>query len=467
MNPVPAGAPLPVGAPTPSPTGQPVSLTRPARRVRRVLVAPFRYAYRRPARAAGYLVLFILLTIALAVGCGWLWFTHHLRAARTELDRGHNAAAIRHLERCRLVRPEDRTVLHLSARVARRSGAWDEADFFLDRCQELHGADDGLVLERLLLRAARGEIEEAGPALLARVAAGGPDADPAREALVAGLIYRFRWAAAGRYLDEWLAAAPDNTAALLLHGKLEEQRLATGPAIENYRRVVELDPEHDEARLRLAILYLGNRQGEEALAHLAVLRASLPDHPEVSVLWARALALEGRGAESRAALAACLLAHPDYPPALTERGAQALTDGDEPEAERLLARAVALDPGNVVTRGQYAFVLARTGKRDEAAREQARVTALKADLERITVLISGPLQERPNDPLVPFEIGQIALRSGEVREAIRWFTAALRIDPMHAPTHRVLAAMYRELDKPVLAARHRALAQQSAPAPKP
>ena len=315
--------------------------------------------------------------------------------------------------------------------------------------------------------ATRGEIEEAGPALLARVAAGGPDADPAREALVAGLIYRFRWAAAGRYLDEWLAAAPDNTAALLLHGKLEEQRLATGPAIENYRRVVELDPEHDEARLRLAILYLGNRQGDAALAHLAVLRASLLDHPEVAVLWARALALEGRGAESRAALAACLLAHPDYPPALTERVAQALTDGDEPEAERLLAKAVALDPGNVVTRGQYAFVLARTGKRDEAAREQARVTALKADLERITVLISGPLQERPNDPLVPFEIGQIALRSGEVREAIRWFTAALRIDPMHAPTHRVLAAMYRELDKPVLAARHRAMAQQSAPPPKP
>ncbi len=461
-----AGAPLPVGAPIPPSPAQPVPPGA-GRRVRRALLAPFRYVYRRPARATAYLALFLLLAAACTTGGVWWWFGHHLRAARAELDRGHNAAAIRHLNRCSLIRPDDRTVLLLSARVARRAGAWDEAEFLLNRCLELHGEDDDLVLERLLLRATRGEIEEVGPALLARIEVGGPDADPAREALVSGLIYRFRWAGAARYLDEWLAAAPDTTTALLLRGKLEEQRLASGPAIANYRRVVELDPEHDEARLRLAILLLGNRHGGEAIEHLAVLRKSLPDHPEVAVLWARALALEGRAAESRAALAACLANNPDYPPALTERGAQALTDGDEPEAERLLARAVALDPGNVTTRSQYAFVLARTGKRDEAAREQAKVTALKADLERITVLISGPLQERPNDPQVPFEIAQIALRSGQAREAIRWFTEALRIDSGHVPTHRALAAVYRELDKPVLAARHRASAQQLAPAPKP
>jgi predicted Zn-dependent protease len=391
-----------------------------------------------------------------------VWFDHHLRAARTEVDRGHNAAAVRHLEKCRLIRADNREVLILSARVARRAGSWDETDFLLERYSAVHGEDERSVLERLLLRTSRGEIEETGPALVARIQAGAPEADLCREALVSGMLYRFHWGAAARFLGEWLAVAPDSTAALLLRGKLEEQRLATGPALENYRRVVELDPDHDEGRLRLATLLLANRHGEEALEHLAPLRRRLPNHPEVAVLWAQTLGLQGRNAESRAALAACLRDHPDYPAALAEAGARALTDGDEPEAERFLARATVLDPGNVVTRSQYAFVLARNGKRAEAAEENRRVAALKADFDRITVLLSGPLQERPNDPQVPHEIAEIALRSGQVREALRWFTAALRVDPSHIPTHAALARLYHELDNPVLAARHRAQARGAA-----
>jgi predicted Zn-dependent protease len=410
-------------------------------------------------------VLALVAAGTIGAGSAWIWFAAHLRAARTELDRGHNAAAARHLDKCRHLYPDDRDVLVLLARVARRSGSWDEADFLLDRCSQLHGDGDELVLERLLLRTTRGEIEETGPAVLARIRAGGSAADLAREALITGLLYRFDWAAAARNLDEWLTEAPESTTAILLRGKLDEQRLANGPAVERYRRVVELDPEHDEARLRLASLLLANRLGEEALEHLEVLRRRLPEHPETAVLWARALALQGRTAESRAALAECLVRHPDYPPALAESGAQALAAGDEPEAERLLALAAALDPGNVVTRSQYAFVLARNGKRAEAAHEEAQVATLKADLERITVLLTGPLQERPNDPQVPFEIARIALRSGQIREALRWFTAALRVDPAHAPTHLALAALYRELGNPVLSARHRALASgRGAPA---
>jgi tetratricopeptide (TPR) repeat protein len=466
-----ADEPRPDGSSAPPPAPPAASPVPPragfGRRVLRFLLAPLRYALRRPLRAAGYLALFLLVASALAVGGAWFWFDHHLRTARAELDRGHNAVALRHLEKCRLLRSDHREVLILSARVARRSGSWDEAEFFLERYSTLHGESDESVLERLLLRAARGEIEETAPALLARIRAGGPDANLCREALVTGLLYRYYWGAAARYLDEWLAEVPDSTTALLLRGKLEEQRLATTPALEIYRRVVALDPYHDEARLRLATLLLTNRFGEEALEHLTPLRQRLPGHPEVALLWARALALQGRNAESRSALAECLREHPDYPAALAERASQALTDGNEPEAERLLARSVALDPGNVITRGQYAFVLARNGKRAEAAQEQARVDALKIDLDRITVLFSGPLQERPNDPQVPHEIAQIALRSGQIREAIRWFTAALRVDPNHVPTHLALARLYRDLDNPVMASRHRAQARGAGPEPAP
>ncbi|MFO0796224.1 MAG: tetratricopeptide repeat protein [Gemmataceae bacterium] len=431
---------------------------RPPGRIPSLLTAPLRFARRRPLLLAGG----VFAVVALAAGGTWGWFEYHLRAARREVERGHNGAARRHLDACHSLAVPHRELLILSARVARRTGAWDDAEAALDRLSERFGDDDELVLERLLLRATRGDIEAAGAPLLSRVVAGGAEARLAREALVAGLVYRFRWAEADAVLAGWLSADPDDPIAVLLRGKLEEQRQNPEAAARSYRRVVELDPEHDEARLRLTTLLLTNRFGAEALAHLEVLRGRLPDHPEVGVQWARALALEGRTAESRAAIAACLAAHPDYPPALAERGGFALLDGDEAAAARDLERAVELSPGDLAARAQLALVLARAGRREDAARRQAEVDQMRADGERVTALIEGPLQSRPGDPAVPHEIAQIALRAGQVGEALRWFEVALRADPDHAPTHRVLAALHHELGNPALSARHRALAQRAA-----
>jgi Flp pilus assembly protein TadD len=251
----------------------------------------------------------------------------------------------------------------------------------------------------------------------------------------------------------------------LLLGKLEERRQGDEAAIGLYRRVVELDPEHDEARLRLTTQLVANRRGDEALPHAQALRERLPENPEVALLWAKVLSLLGRTAESRSVLDQCLQSHPDFADAVLERGNIALIDGDEVAAEGYFARAVELAPGNLAACERYAFALARNGKAAEAGRVRAQAERLKADLDRITVLISGSLQERPNDPQVYHEIAQIALRAGLVRDALRWFHSALQVDPNHAPTHRALAAVYRQLDKPALAARHRALAQQFGEAP--
>ena len=58
------------------------------------------------------------------------------------------------------------------------------------------------------------------------------------------------------------------------------------------------------------------------------------------------------------------------------------------------------------------------------------------------------------------EVALIVLRAGRPREALRWMLNALQLDPEHVPTHRLLAAYYREAGNPILAARHRALAQR-------
>ncbi len=456
-----------IGTNTPAPAPSPTARRSVFGRIARAITTPVRYAIRRPRKAA--LIAFALLLIAAAVTFAgvWIWFDSHLRAARREVERGHNASATTHLRACQTIRPEHREVLILSARVARRSGSWGEAEAFLTHYWERYGDEEPLVLERLLLRATRGDLQGVGAQLLARVRADGPEARLAREGLVTGLLYQFRWGEAERLLAEWLAQNPDDTIALLLRGKLDEQRQRYALAADTFRRVVELDPEHDEARLRLTTLLLGNRFGEEALSHLTELRKRLPNHPEIAIQWVRALALQGRTAESRVALDACLRDHPNYPAALAERGGFALLDGDEPAAERDFARAAGLDPGNMAIRSQYALALARNGKPADAARELGDLERLKADMERITALIEGPLQTRPNDPAVHHEIAEIALRAGQLREAIRWYESALKVDPDHLPTHRVLTVIYQEIDNPILAARHRAIAQRLAAQKKP
>ena len=257
------------------------------------------------------------------------------------VDRGHNSEAIEHLMACRKVWDDHPGVRLLMARVARRAGRMEDAERLLDDYWSAHGDDEELVFERLLLRAARGELEQAAPALQARVQAGGPDAGPALEALVTGYLVRFRWADAGRALDEWLGRNPDDTTALLLRGKLQEQRLdPEGPAVA-YRRILELDPGHDEARLRLATVLLQRFYGEEALPHLEFLRARLPDNPEVAYQWAVALGLQGRTDEARAALDALLQTHPHHAAALTARARYATQDGDGSAALDYLARPTA------------------------------------------------------------------------------------------------------------------------------
>lgn len=409
-----------------------------------------------------------VLVLAAGLAAPHVWARYHLRAARAEVARGHNAAAGLHLRSCRVVYPNHPEALLLAARVARRSGAWTDADGFLDRYWAAHGDDDALVFERLLLRATRGELEAATP-LAARIEAGGPDARAARAAIVTGLLYRYRWAEAERHLTAWLAADPDDTAALQLQGQMYEQRGQTSSALLSFRRVVELDPDHDEARLRLATLLLQLRQGEEAVTHLGYLRTRLPANAEVYAQWVRALALQGRTEDARRELDRCLVEHPDFPAALAERGKFALADGDEAAAERYFGRAARFDPGDLPTRNQYALLLARNGKPAEAAAEQAAVRQLETDYERIGQLSRGALQTHPNDPAVLHEIGLIALRSGQTADALRWLTAALKADPDHAPSHAALAGYYQALGNPVLAAKHRAVAQQLRvkPAPKP
>jgi tetratricopeptide (TPR) repeat protein len=406
----------------------------------------------------------LLAIIGVAVGAIgiFVWADYHLRAARREVEQGHNLAAIGHLMQIRRLRPDQPEVLLLSARVARRSGAWNEAEVLLDRYTELHGDDEALVLERLLLRATRGEAEAAGPILQARIDRDDPSAPLAREALVAGLLYRYRLFDADRQIDAWLKRAPDSPLALLAAGQLHEHLEQADEAIRIYQRVLELDPEFDEVRLRLTGQLLQSNRTEEAIPHLQLLRQRLPEHTQVLLQLGQALDANGRAQEAIAALDECLRFNPEQAAALAERGRIARRDGDLTHAEQWLYQATHLDPGDAKARYQFYLTLNELGKKEEAATELDAHGQIEADVARVKDILLNQLQQMPNNPAAYHEVALIALRAGRPKEALRWLETALQVNPNHVPTHQTLAAFYHETGNPIMSARHRAIAARLA-----
>jgi predicted Zn-dependent protease len=442
-----------------------LALVRPAR-------ALWRYGSRHPLGLLGVVLLLAVTAFGLLVGGSQLWAAYHLRAARDCLERYHTAEAPAHLQACLLVRPRDPEVLLLAARAARRIGAFDRAEDILNRYESVHGVDDPLILERMLLRAERGEIEPVIRLFKARIEQQHPDAPLMLEALAQAYLRAYRLGDAEDTLKRWLALQPNNVQALLLQGTLCELRQQRGEAASYYRKAVEMDPLLDDARFRLTGSLVELGRGGEALPHLEYLRKRLPDHPDVELRLARSKELVGQPAEAVQVLDDLLKRQPENAAALGERGRLALEAGQLEQAEALLRKAVEIDPGAYPTRYQFYKCLTRRGKAVEAKEEADRLKTLEDDMRTFIEITTQRLQRAPNDPALQHQLAQILLRGGQVEDAVRWLHSALRIDPNYAPAHQMLAAYYLRIGNQALAAFHRsrarsAAAEESPPHPQP
>jgi predicted Zn-dependent protease len=432
--------PVPTGAAT-GPTAGPDGARRWPARLGAALWGHLRR--RRRAWAAAALLALAAAGLAPAVPQARAWY--HLRAARLELRRYHNRQAVLHLQACLRAWPADPEVLLLAARSARRAGAYDEARALLDKAQRVRGLDDALVLERTLLAAERDCDEAVVTRCWRDVEQGHPEAPLLLEALARGYLRQFRLREARMCLDRWLEAQPDNPQALCLDGQFHlDYERALSAAVESYRRAVAADPEHEEARIGLAIALLQSKSYEEAAGHLDYLWQRQPDNLRVAAGLAECrLALGDREAAER--LVARLLAErPDYAPALAVRGRLELEAGQYAEAEATLRRAVAADPADNHSRYSLILCLHHSGQEAEARDHKAQLARREANLKRFNEIVTQELGRRPNDPVLPYELGRLLLESGIRDEGLRWLHNALRLDPRYEPARKLLAEQFQK-----------------------
>jgi predicted Zn-dependent protease len=411
---------------------------------------------RRPWRLATAAALLALTGLALSVPGRHLWAEHHFRAARDALEHYRPAEALAHLRPCLEVWPHSAAVHLLTAQAARRAGDLDGAWAHLVACEEAQGRrTPESALERDLIRAQRGEVNAVVGRCRARLDRGHPQAALILEALAAGYLRRYRLDEADYCLRQLLERQPDNLIAYLQRGWLMELHEELREAADCYRKVLTLDKDRDDARQRLAGVLVANNEPAEAAGYLESFVARQPDNLQARVLLARCRHMLGQPQQAARLLDDILAVDPTFAPALSARAQVALQFGRPAEAVGWLQQAVAQMPGDYPAHFMLFQALTQSGQTSAAHREEGRMKACRADLDRMREIIQKKITRSPRDPDLRHEVGRILLQGGSVREGLRWLRDALAIDPDHQPTHRLLAEYYDHLGDVGRAEQHR------------
>jgi tetratricopeptide (TPR) repeat protein len=415
-----------------------------------------RWRTRLLGTAIGLSCLGIIAAVAVPRMRAW----YHLRAARAELQKYHNLQAIEHLQICHKIWHDDAEVLLLIARTARRAGSHADAELALEQYQAQRGCDDAAALERTLLRAERGEMDQVTGVCKLWIEQGHPDTSFIFEALAHGYLHAYRLGEVRLCLERWRKDQPTNPQSYFIEGELHDCEGAATDAIRAYEHALQLDPEHDEARLKLtATLLLERRAFVDALPHLEYLRPRYPANLEVRVRLATCRAVLGDPQEGVQMLDEVLRQHPHYPLALAERGKIAVANGEYAAAELWLREAVKLNPGDHSARYALVQCLERAGKESDAQEEQRQIKKLEADLRKLSHIATHQMSQNPNDPALHYELGSILLRNGFEEPGLHWLNSAIKLEPGFAPAHQELADFYKRIGNAAQADHHRRLAR--------
>lgn len=167
----------------------------------------------------------------------------------------------------------------------------------------------------------------------------------------------------------------------LAHVELDEQKMAE--AETNLRAYLKIRPNDASAHYGLGHLLHMMLRDDEAKSELERSIALQPDQTE-SYYELGEIALQMRqNAEAKADYGKVLSMDPRHGGALTGMGILAFRAKDYSSAERYLSEAVACAPDYVEAHHYYALVLAQLGRTQDAARESALASNLRAQQDKL------------------------------------------------------------------------------------
>lgn len=410
----------------------------------------------------------ILAVVLLALGVGGffggreVWAEYYLSEARAALDRSRPQDAYTHLERVIGIRPDSTEAHRMAARAARQAGELQIARAHLQHAQRLDDPpSDATVLEWSMLQAESGELTKVEGFLREKVNAGHPDSRYISEALARGYLSSLRLHEALTAIREWLKAAPDDPAAFSVRGQLWVQVKVFGRAVDDFAEAVRLDPDRDADRLGLALSLIEVSRHAEAIPHLERLRAKSPSAHDLMVYEALALARVGRIADALHLLDAALAIEPNHVPALLGRARIALDEGRDADAEKYARQVLQVKPMERTAVHVLYQAQVGLGRDEDAKATKARLLALDDLLIRQYELANRLIPQRPHDPELQYQLGEIFMALGDKLQAEGWWLTVVRRHPSFVKAHRALAELYEATGRPEKASEHWRAAAES------
>jgi tetratricopeptide (TPR) repeat protein len=180
---------------------------------------------------------------------GW-WVSEQGRQnAREALRVGEYGEALKQLAWCRWVSPFDGDLWLLSARVSRRAGQLEQAASWLEIAARRGALSTAVALERTLQFAVSGRFEEVEDRLIDWLDHTRTDFPLIAEVLTGEYMRQYRLPEARSILDRWLELDPENVEPWLRRAWVLERQLNADAAINDYRKVLQLDTARPLVRL--------------------------------------------------------------------------------------------------------------------------------------------------------------------------------------------------------------------------
>jgi predicted Zn-dependent protease len=400
---------------------------------------------RRVLRVLIVVLLLIIIAGGASAGGIWLWANHHFHIAEQALAHHRIAEAREHISLYLKIWPSSDEAHFIAARAARRALDFKEAEKQLKECRRLLGKSPQFALEEALMRVQQGEVDKVEAYFRREVERGNPDSTLILEAFVEGYLKLHRLPDASACLTLWEKQEQDNMYLYLLRGSIRERIPNVQEAADDYRKVLDLNPNYDEARLRLARLLLEAHECAEAQSHLLHLSNVRPGNAGVLVLLARCYLDLARPEDARQILSEVLSRDPRNQPALLVSAQLALQEGANERAESFLRQALAVDPYDREVNFLLSQCLLRQpGRQAEAEQQLAKFKGIENDWKALHEITTKKMGAAPHDPDLQYQVGVIWLRLGEEKAGIEWLRRALETDPKHEPSQKALAEYQRQ-----------------------
>ncbi|MSR59478.1 MAG: tetratricopeptide repeat protein [Planctomycetaceae bacterium] len=401
--------------------------------------------------------------LAFVVG-GWCAATWSLRSARLSLARGEFAAALTALDAAERWQPGRAETAFEFARAYRRSGDLDRGEEWLQSAARRGWSAEEITIQRFLASIQSGRFDQAEPWLSRVLRAGVSDdlAEEIYEAQAKGYLNSYRLNDAVVCLNFWIQWKPRAVQPRIWLADAWERCDRWQSAAGEFQAIVDLAPNHREARRRLAdnLLILNDVAG--AFQHFQICARETPDDDAVALGLARCLRRLGRLEEAERSLSQLLGRHPDNKrpvDALVEQGQIALDLRQTVRAVALLEQAVRADPGHALAQSTLAGAYLKSGEIEQAEQHRILAERIKQRFERLTEII-GQLTDAPGNADLRHEAGMVLMEQGLRAEGARWMATALLVDAHHHPTHAALEEYFASIGDSDRAAQHRRLSHR-------